>query len=59
LPRAGGEYERFVVGLMLGLLVGPIDFAMQRRQSLNIRTRVGAATRQRGAGNGCHRFDPL
>jgi len=41
--RAG--YERFAVGLLIGLVGRPIHFAMQRRQLLNLKRRVQATAR--------------
>ncbi len=45
VTRVRGEYERFAVGLMLGLVWRPIHFGMQRRQLLNLKRRVEAAAR--------------
>jgi len=42
LTRARAEYERFAVGLTLGLLWRPIHFGMQRRQLLNLKRRAEA-----------------
>jgi hypothetical protein len=42
LTRASGEYKRFTVALMLGLVLRPIDFGMQREQLLNLKQRVEA-----------------
>lgn len=43
VTRASAEYERRAVGLMLGLIWHPLDFAMQRRQLLNVKRRAEAA----------------
>jgi hypothetical protein len=45
ITRAGGEYERFALGLMLTLVWCPIDFGMQRRQLLNLKRQAEAAGR--------------
>ena len=45
VTRARARYERLSVGLMLGLVWRPIHFGMQRRQLLNLKRRVEAATR--------------
>ena len=47
LTRVRGSYERFAVGLMLGLAWRPIHFGMQRRQLRNLKRRVEAEGRNR------------
>ena len=47
LTRGRGSYERFAVGLMLGLVWRPIHFGMQRRQLRNLKRRVEAEGRNR------------
>ncbi len=41
--RAGSEH--FAVGLLIGLVLRPIHFGMQRRQLLNLKRRVAATPR--------------
>ena len=45
VTRGRGAFERFAVGLLLGLVWRPIHFGMQRRQLLDLRRRVEAAER--------------
>jgi hypothetical protein len=42
VTRGRGAFERFAVGLLLGLVWRPIHFGMQRRQLLNLKRRVEA-----------------
>lgn len=44
LVRASGDYERRSVGLMLHLIWRPMHFAMERKQLLNLRKRIEAAS---------------
>lgn len=44
LTRASGEYNRLSVAVRLRLFAHPMHFAMQRKQLLNLRRRVQAAT---------------
>ena len=45
ITRVGAGYERFAVWLMIGLLLRPIHFGMQRRQLLSVKQRAEAAAR--------------
>jgi hypothetical protein len=47
ISRASGEHDGFATGLMLRLVMRPIDFGMQRRQLLNIKCRAEASSRKR------------
>ena len=47
VTRVRGDFERFAVGWLLGLIWRPIHFGMQRRQLLNLRRRVEAAGKDR------------
>jgi hypothetical protein len=40
VTRGRGHYERFAVGLFLGLGWRPIHFGMRRRQLLNVKRRA-------------------
>ena len=54
LARASGDYERRNVGLMLNVISRPMHFAMQRKQLLNLRKRIGDAGRMARDGDlGC------
>jgi hypothetical protein len=44
ITRSRGAYDRLALGLMLKVLWQPLDFGMQRRQLLNLKRLVEAAT---------------
>jgi hypothetical protein len=45
ITRVRAGYEGLAVGVLLGLVLRPIHFGMQRRQLLNLKRRVEAAAR--------------
>jgi PPOX class probable F420-dependent enzyme len=44
ITRSRGAYDRLALGLLLKLIWHPVHFGMQRRQLLNLKRRVEAAT---------------
>jgi hypothetical protein len=45
MTRVRADYKRVAVGLLIGLVLRPIHFGMQRRQLLNLKRRAEAVAR--------------
>ena len=45
VTRVRAAYERFAIGVLIGLVLRPIHFGMQRRQLLNVKRRAETAAR--------------